>query len=90
MTSDLTSFEHRRRLLFDILYEGPYGNSPLEVNSDFLLNNCFHDFDLETWCHAVGVVYEVNHDPASEFRCSTTLIFYCALSRYETDASEEL
>lgn len=92
MTSfaDLTTFEHRRRLLLDIIGEGPFGNSPLEVNSDFLLENCFCDFGIDEWCRAVGVEYEINRNPIPEFRCRTTLIFTCAISAYETNAGQEL
>lgn len=81
--SKLSTFEHRRRLLLDILYEGPFGSSPLEVNSDFLLEHCFCDFDLDIWCRAVGVNYEINRDPVPEFKCNTTVIFTCAIKNNE-------
>jgi hypothetical protein len=89
-SANLTTFEHRRRLLLDIIDVGPFGNSPLEVNADFLLENCFCDFGLDEWCRAVGVNYEINRNPIAEFRCRTTLIFTCAIANYETNASQEL
>lgn len=87
--SELTTFEHRRRLLHDILYEGPFGRSPLEVNADYLLTYCFCDFDLDIWCRAVGVAYDINRNPEPEFRSKVTIIFYCAI-QHETNVSEEL
>lgn len=88
--SKLSTYEHRRRLLLDILSDGPFGCSPLEVNADFLLENCFCDFDFDLWCRAVGVSYEINRNPLPEFRCRNTIIFTCDLTKYETDARQEL
>lgn len=84
----------RESLLRDITYDEPvYGLTPLEVNSDFLIEP-FSDILLPVWCRLVGVSYKVNAHPDPEFRAKSTIIFWLspekAIDIYDLYNDEEL
>ncbi len=80
-----TPIELRQAIIDDLRATGPYSGQPIEIASDHLLEYVFTNVDMNTWCKAVGVVYEINKEPDPAFRSKTTIIFTCLIKKEQNE-----